>query len=71
MHISLGKPGIDISLVLEIMDKSKLGLARKTVTETGSKMRYALSQASKAVVMVLSPGVTPVDRVLNCPRLLL
>lgn len=59
---------ISLQLVNEVMDKKVLGSAGPRLPDTQAKRHLALSAAAKAVVIALTPGMPPLQRMTILPR---
>lgn len=62
------QPTIDMGIVLEAMEKVRLGLPQPPLPDGEAKRRFALVQAGRAVAFALTPGLPPVERVSITPR---
>ena len=68
LSVREGKRGIDMPVILEAMDKVKLGLPGRPLPENEGKRRFALVQAAKAVAVALTPAMPQIERVMIRPR---
>ena len=59
---------ISLQLINEVMDKKGLGSAGPRLPNTQAKRHLALSAAAKAVVIALTPGMPPLQRMTILPR---
>lgn len=60
--------GIDLRIVLEAMDKIKLGLPQKPLENSPAKRRLAIQVAARAVAFALTPGFPPLELATIKPR---
>lgn len=59
---------ISLALVREVMDKRVMGLAGTPLPESPAKRRLAAVSAARAVVISLTPGLPPLQRMSIVPR---
>eukprot|EP00746_Dinoflagellata_sp_MGD_P159178 gnl/MRDRNA2_/MRDRNA2_86643_c0_seq1.p1 gnl/MRDRNA2_/MRDRNA2_86643_c0~~gnl/MRDRNA2_/MRDRNA2_86643_c0_seq1.p1 ORF type:complete len:808 (+),score=38.91 gnl/MRDRNA2_/MRDRNA2_86643_c0_seq1:300-2426(+) len=57
-----GKPGIDLAVILESIDKCKLGLPKRVLAMKQGKRRFVSTQTAKALLMASCAGIPSIER---------
>lgn len=57
-----------MSIMIEAMDKVRLGLVETRLPDTPAKLRMASLEAGRAVAAALTPGLPPIKHVTILPR---
>lgn len=59
---------IDLDIVVEAMEKIRLGLPHRPLPDSDAKRRLATIQSGRAVACALTPGMPPIEQVSIQPR---
>ena len=68
MQVRKDEKEISMEIVNEVMDKKILGLAASRLPDSPAKEHLARVVAARAVVIALTPGMPPLQRVTILPR---
>lgn len=55
-------------VILEAMEKVRLGLRQRPLPDSEPKRRMAALSAARAVALTLTPGIPPIEHVTILPR---
>lgn len=68
LQVRKDEPEISMEIINEVMDKRNLGLAASRLPESPAKQQLARIVAARAVVVALTPGMPPLQRLTILPR---
>ncbi|KAK9817951.1 hypothetical protein WJX72_004798 [[Myrmecia] bisecta] len=68
LAVRRGSAQIDMTMMMEAMDKLRLGLPQPALPDSPAKRRMATIAAGRAVAAVLTPGLPPLEHLTIRPR---
>lgn len=68
LAVRYDKKEVDLPIILEAMEKIKLGLKKSPLPPSEPKRRLATLLAARAVALTLTPGLPPIEHITILPR---